>query len=94
MLDTTAANKTAAEADQQKASKVMCYLVERLAALTSLVDPSAPSVNNTFAPDVIPTGESSHRRGPSRTLLFDVARGLACQVPPSWWSWMAMCDLT
>ena len=59
----------------------MCYLAERLAALTSLVDPSAPSVNNAFTPDVIPRGESGRRRGPSRTLLFDVARGLARRVP-------------
>ena len=59
----------------------MCYLAERLAALTSLVDPSAPSVNNAFTPDVIPRGESRRRRGPSRTLLFDVARGLARRVP-------------
>ena len=54
VLDTTAANKNVAEADQQKAVEVMCYLAERLAALTSLVDPSAPSVNNAFTPDIIP----------------------------------------
>ena len=59
----------------------MCYLAERLTALTLLVDPSAPSVNNAFTPDVIPQGESGCRRGPSRTLLFDVARGLARRVP-------------
>ena len=54
ILDTTATNENAAEADQQKAAKAMCYLAERLAALTLLVDPSAPSVNNAFTPDVIP----------------------------------------
>ena len=81
VLDTTAANENAAEADQQKAAKAMCYLAERLAALTSLVDPSAPSVNNAFTPDVIPSGESGRRRGPSRTLLFDVTRGLVRRVP-------------
>ena len=59
----------------------MYYLAERLAALTLLVDPSAPSVNNAFTPDVIPQGESRRRRGPSCTLLFDVARGLARRVP-------------
>ena len=81
VLDTMAANVNAAEADRQKAAEAMCYLAKCLAALTSLVDPSAPFVNNAFTPDVIPQGESGHRRGPSRTLLFDVARGLACQVP-------------
>ena len=81
VLDTTAENENAAEADRQKAAEAMCYLAERLAALTSLVDPSAPSVNNAFTPDVIPRGESGRRRGPACTLLFDVARGLARRVP-------------
>ena len=81
VLDTTAANENAVEADRQKAAKAMCYLAQCLAALTSLVDPSTPSVNNTFTPDVIPRGESGRRRGPSRTLLFNIARGLACRVP-------------
>ena len=81
VLDTTAANESTAEADQQKAAKAMCCLAKRLAALTSLVDPSAPSVNNAFTPDVIPRGKSRRRRGPSRTLLFDAARGLARRVP-------------
>ena len=31
--------------------------------------------------DAIPRGKGGKRRGPSRTLLFDVACGLACQVP-------------
>ena len=43
MLDTTATNDNTAEADRQKASEAMCYLAERLATLSSLVDPSAPS---------------------------------------------------
>ena len=72
-----AANKNTVEADWQKATEVMCYLTKCLAALTSLVDPSAPSMNNTFTPEVIPRGESGQRRGSSRTLLFDVARELA-----------------
>ena len=76
VLDTTAANENSAEVDRQKAAEAMCYLAECLATLTSLVDPSAPSVNNVFMPDVIPREESGRRCGPSRTLLFDVARGL------------------
>ena len=78
VLDTMAANKNAAEVDWQKAAEAICYLSKRLATLTSLVDPSAPSMNNAFTPDMIPRGESDRRRRPSRTLLFDVARGLAC----------------
>ena len=61
VLDTTAANENAVEADLQKAAKAMCYLAERLATLPSLVDPSAPSVNNAFTPDMIPQGESGRR---------------------------------
>ena len=78
ILDTTAANKNMAEADQQKAVKMMCYLAECLATFTSLVDPSVPSMNNVFTQDVIPRGESGCRRRPSRTLLLDITKGLAC----------------
>ena len=31
--------------------------------------------------DSLPRGEAGHRRGPARTLLYDVARGLARRVP-------------
>ena len=61
VLDTTAANENTAEADWQKAAEVMCYLAERLAALTSLVEPSAPSMNNAFTPDVMLQRESGCR---------------------------------
>ena len=81
VLDTTATNENAAEADRQKAVEAMCYLAERLAALTLLVDPSAPSVNNAFMPDVIPRAESGRRRGSLHTLLFNVASGLVHRVP-------------
>ena len=80
VLDTTAANENAVEADRQKAAMAMCYLAECFAALTSLVDPSVPSVNASM-PDVIPRGESGRRRGPSRTLFLDVAGGLTHRVP-------------
>ena len=59
----------------------MWYLAEHLTALTSLVNPSVPSVNNAFMLEMISRGQSSQMRGPSCTLLFDVARGQACQVP-------------
>ena len=59
----------------------MCYLAERIAALTALVDPSTPPVDSAFVADVLPRGETGRRRGPSWTLLFDVARGMARRVP-------------
>ena len=43
------------------------------------MDKSTPTVAALF--DAIPRGEGGKWRGPSRKLLFDVAYGLACQVP-------------
>ena len=43
------------------------------------MDKSKPIAAALF--DAIPRGEEGKRRGPSRTLLFDVAHGLAFQVP-------------
>ena len=44
-----------------------------------LVDKSTPTVAALF--DAIPRGEGGKQRGPSRMLLFDIARGLACRIP-------------
>ena len=44
-----------------------------------LVDKSTPIVAALF--DAIPRGKGGKWRGPSRTLLFDVAHGLAHRVP-------------
>ena len=43
------------------------------------MDKSTPVAAALF--DAIPRGEGGKRRGLSRTLLFDVTRGLACRVP-------------
>ena len=43
------------------------------------MDKSTPTAAALF--DAIPRGEGGKWRGPSRTLLFDVARGLAHRVP-------------
>ena len=43
------------------------------------MDKSTPIVAALF--DAIPRGEGGKWRGPSRTLLFDVTRGLAHRVP-------------
>ena len=31
--------------------------------------------------DTIPPGEGGRRKGPRKTLLFDIASGLTCRVP-------------
>jgi hypothetical protein len=63
------------DVEKQEVSDAIRYLSERIATVTALVDKSAPTIN--FA-DAVPRGS---RRGPSRTLMFDVARGLARRVP-------------
>ena len=55
------------------------YLAEWLATIAVLVDKSTPTAAALF--DAIPRGEGGKQRGPSRMLLFDVARGLAHRIP-------------
>ena len=55
------------------------YLAKWLATIAVLVDKSTPIVAALF--DAIPRGEGGRWRGPGKTLLFDVARGLAHRVP-------------
>ena len=55
------------------------YLAERLATIAALVDKSTPAAAALF--DAIPRGKGGKQRGQSRTLLFDVAHGLARRVP-------------
>ena len=52
------------DAAKQKVTEAIRFLGERLAAVVSLVDPSAPAINTT---NILPTG--SQRRGPARTML-------------------------
>ena len=52
------------------------FLAERLAAVASVVDPSTPTINAT---NLLPSG--AVKKGPARTMLQDIARGLARRVP-------------
>ena len=54
------------------------YLAERLATITTLVDKSMPIVAALF--DAIPRGKGGRQRGPGKTLLLNIARGLAQRV--------------
>ena len=54
------------------------FLSERLATLVSIVDPSAPRINTA---NPVPAGAEAPVRGPARTMLQDIARGLARRVP-------------
>ena len=64
------------EKELENVSDSIAFLAERVAALTQLADPSAPSVN--FA-NAIPRGVGGRRQ--ARSLMFDVARGFARRVP-------------
>ena len=55
------------------------YLAKQLATVAALVDNSTPIAAALF--DAIPGGKGGKWRGPSRTLLFDVAHGLAHHIP-------------
>lgn len=62
------------DSDKGEIREAISYLSERLATVSALVDSSTPTVNMA---DLLPRG----RRGPTRTMMFDVARGLARRVP-------------
>ena len=54
-------------------------MAERLTTIAALVNKSMPIV--AALSDAIPRGKGGRRRGPSKTLLFNVAHGLAHRVP-------------
>ena len=80
ILSDTEASDQLPEADKKDVSEAITYLAERIATVTKLVDPKSPSPSVNVG-DVLPRGDGGRRRGPSRTMLFDVARGLARRVP-------------
>ena len=61
--------------DKAQVAKAGDYLAERLASMAVLVDKSIPTVVALF--DAIPYGKGGRWRGLGKTLLFDVACGLA-----------------
>ena len=65
--------------DKVQVAEVGDYLVERLASMATLVDKSMSAVAAHF--DTIPRGKRGRQREPGKTLLFDIAHGLAHRVP-------------
>ncbi len=78
ILASTEDNEHLSVSDKERVGDAILFLAERINTLIRLADPSAPTVN--FA-DALPRGEGGRRKGPVRTLLHDVARGLARRVP-------------
>ena len=64
------------DASKTQVTDSIRFLAERLATIAALVDPSTPAINAT---SLLPAG--SHRKGPAKTMLQDIARGLARRVP-------------
>lgn len=56
----------------------MQYLAERVASVTKLADPKRPDI--AFL-DSVPRGDAGRKRGPARTMMYDIAKGLARRVP-------------
>ena len=75
VLSATEEEPTQPEKDKEPVRQAIYFLAERLASLIALVDPSAPTVNFL---QPVPRGSA---RAPARTLLHDVAKGLARRVP-------------
>ena len=63
------------EKDKEPVRQAIYFFAKRLASLVALVDPSAPTINFL---QPVPRGSA---RAPARTLLHDVAKGLARRVP-------------
>ena len=65
--------------DKAQVTEVGNYLAERLATIAMLVDKSMPIVAALFY--TIPQGKGGRHRGLGKTLLCDIACGLAQRVP-------------
>jgi hypothetical protein len=76
VLSASEENEAMPDSAKEKVTSAIRFLAERLATLQAVVDPSTPRVN---AANLLPTG--TQKRGPARTMLFDIARGLARRVP-------------
>lgn len=79
LLSETERNPEVSDGGKKDVGDALQFLAERVAAVTSLADPkSAP---NVALLDSVPRGEGGRRRGPARTMMHDIARGLARRVP-------------
>ena len=58
--------------DRADVSSAIAFLTKRLAAVSSLVGEPSPSVNM-----LQPANPGERRRGPTKSVLLDVAKGLA-----------------
>ena len=75
MLD----SPSAAQKDKAQVAKAGNYLAERLATVAALVDKLTPAMVALF--DTIPHSKEGRQRELGKTLLFEVACGLAQRVP-------------
>ena len=66
------------DTDREDMSEAITFLAERLATTSALIENPKVSVNML---ELVPRGEGGRRKGPAKSMLIDVARGLARRVP-------------
>ena len=66
------------DTDQEDVSEAITFLAERLATTSALIENPKVSVNML---ELVPRGDGGRRKGPAKSMLIDVARGLARRVP-------------
>ena len=78
VLSESEKNPQLPESGKKEVSEALRYLAERVAAVSVLVDGSTPDVAQL---DSVPRGDGGRKRAPARTMMYDIARGLARRVP-------------
>ena len=66
------------DTDREDVSEAITFLAERLATTSALIENPQVSVNML---ELVPRGEGGRRKGPAKSMLINVTRGLARRVP-------------
>ena len=66
------------DTDREDVSEAITFLAKRLATTSALIENPKVSVNML---ELVPRGKGGRRKGPEKSMLINVARGLARQVP-------------
>ena len=64
--------------DREDIVEAITFLAKRLATTSALIEDPKTSINML---ELVPRGEGGRRKGPAKSMLINVARGLARRVP-------------
>ena len=64
--------------NREDVSEAITFLAERLATTSALIENPKVSVNML---ELVPRGDGGQWKGPAKSMLIDIARGLAQRVP-------------